>query len=553
MADRKKKEKQTNTVKGKASPTPAAGKGKARPAAGKGATDQTPQAEPIREQAQPIQPDTTTAAEPAEFYTDEQLKAAADFVQGVGALQTAQETYRTEVQEMLKKINYDTVQQTIEAYKKNIRGILSAATQGFEAAQNLYSTFQQAADWQGLRDFVANINDLLKSSTDLRDFLTEAAAFYEEVEKELQKPEYEGLTADQLEELAGDPAADPKYKELWQQAQDNARAAMAERAAQEETDTTTLPKIRYQDSTEVKTVTDKFAQLFFSLAAPQSKGMINGQRQFTQVRYEKHGAKKEITLLYDYSFNEDIIKRFGLSKSFDDQAYFVASIIDNLLDEGNSAVSLTKIWHELGNDGSPSTEALTNLVNILRLGMSTIITADISQVSDAWEITTTGTSRELISPVIPVQIAHEKFTANGKTANAVINITGHTPFYLIGYPINHYTTWKKDVLRLYTGRRTKRYYSVLRFLITQIGWMRNAKSNRSNKILYASLYEYTGDKGTRQQQLSRDMMYRLFDEVFIPTEYITAYKEDSTGKPGVILTFTRPPKIGTSQQKRKTQ
>ena len=308
-----------------------------------------------------------------------------------------------------------------------------------------------------------------------------------------------------------------------------------------------LPKVSYQNSTEVKTVTDKFSNLFFSLFAPQSKGMINGQQQFIPVRYEKEGAKKEITLFYDYSFNEEIIKRFGLSRSFDDQAFFVASIIDNLLNEGNNTVSLTKVWHELGNSGSPSAEALTNLVNILRLGMSTTITADISQLSDAWGIKKGGKTSELISQVIPVQIAQEKFAANGKTANAVINITGHTPFFIIGYQLGHFTTWNKDVLRLYKGRRTKRYYSVLRFLITQVGWMRNGKSKRSNKILYESLYKHTGDKSTRARQLSRDMMYRLFDEVFIPTGYISAYKEDSSGKPGVKLTYTAPPKITTKK------
>lgn len=361
------------------------------------------------------------------------------------------------------------------------------------------------------------------------------------LQKELKKPKYEGktiytlyATAEQDPENEALPAPDS----LFMQAMAAARKARAIKAGKNE-----VPQITYNSGTDVKTVTDKFAGLFFSLSAPQSRGTINGQRQFIPLRYEKMGAKKEITLLYDYSFNEDIVKRFGLSKGFDDQAFFVASIIDNLLDEGNPTISLTKIWHELGNSGSPNADALTNLVNILRLGMSTIITADISQINEAWGIEESGRTRELISPVIPVQIAQEKFAANGKTANAMINITGHTPFYIIGYPLDHFTTWNKDVLRLYKGRRTKRYYSVLRFLITQIGWMRNGKSKRSNKILYESLYSYTGDKTTRAQQLSRDMMYRLFDEVFIPTEYISAYKEDCSGKPGVKLMYTKTPKI----------
>ena len=69
--------------------------------------------------------------------------------------------------------------------------------------------------------------------------------------------------------------------------------------------------------------------------------------------------------------------------------------------------------------------------------------------------------------------------------------------------------------------------------------MRNGKSKRSPKILYSSLYEYTGDKTPRARQLARDMMYTLLDEVFIPAEYIVAYKEEATPEPGVKLTLHR--------------
>ena len=71
----------------------------------------------------------------------------------------------------------------------------------------------------------------------------------------------------------------------------------------------------------------------------------------------------------------------------------------------------------------------------------------------------------------------------------------------------------------------------------QIGWMRNG--TRSDKILYSSLYSHTGDTTTRGQQLARDMMYRLLDEVFIPAEYVKAYKEDADPTPGVVLTLHR--------------
>lgn len=410
---------------------------------------------------------------------------------------------------------------------------LERVTRTFQSMQDIFD----ASRWDSTRQM---LEEIAATAPALLDLMQEVSELTPYLEAEIQKPEYEGKTLDDLlsEAETGSDGL-PVDDSIVMQAIAAARAARDADAEKKQ-----LPKVAYTKGTkDVKTVTDKFANLFFSIAAPQSKGELNGQRQFIPVRYEKRGAKKEITLLYDYSFNEDTIQRFGLSRNFDDQAFFVASVVDNLLDEGNSTISATKLWHEMGNDGSPSADALTNLINILRLGMSTIITADISQIVEAWGIAKDGKSRELISQVIPVQIAHEKFAANGKTASAMINITGHTPFYIIGYPLNHYTTWSKDILRRYKGRRTKRYYSVLRFLITQIGWMRNGKSRRSNKILYESLYEYTGDKTTRARQLSRDMMYKLFDEVFIPTGYISAYKEDSSGKPGVILTHTPQPKI----------
>ena len=75
-------------------------------------------------------------------------------------------------------------------------------------------------------------------------------------------------------------------------------------------------------------------------------------------------------------------------------------------------------------------------------------------------------------------------------------------------------------------------------MITQIGWLRNPNSKRSNKITYSSVYEYCGDSTTRSKQLTRDMIYRLLDEIFKPAGYITSYKEDNKGEPGVILTYT---------------
>lgn len=389
-------------------------------------------------------------------------------------------------------------------------------------------------EWHKVR---ATLAEIAAAAPAILEFADELTALEPYLTEELKKPEYDGKSIDDLfVEAEIDDDGRPAAGSLFAQALEAARTAASKEKQ--------LPQIKYNTSTELKTVTDKFANVFLSLSAPRPKGEINGQRQFTWLSYEKQGAKKEISLGYDYNFNYAYLSRFGIQDRFDDQSFFVAAVIDNLLDEGNDIVSLTKIWHESGNAGSPNSRALTELLNILRLGMSTIITADVSEVAEAWAIELPNqTKKQLETPVIPVQFINEQYIANGNTASAVVKITGHTPFFLIGHAINHYTTWNKDILRLYKGKRTKRYFTVLRFLITQIGWMRNSHSKRSNKILYSSLYEYNGDKTTRAQQLSRDMMYRLLDDVFIPLEYVTAYKEDATGEPGVMLTYKKQPKI----------
>lgn len=300
-----------------------------------------------------------------------------------------------------------------------------------------------------------------------------------------------------------------------------------------------LPRIKYNDSKKLKTVTDKFAGVFFSLSAPPPKENINGQRSFWSVKYEGNKAKKEISLLYDYCFDEKTISELGLNKNFTDKDFFLMSICDNLFGEENKIVSLTKIWHEMGGTGSPTGKQLTPLYNALQKAQSTILTIDDYEVQAAWG-NEPNTHREYKSPVLPIRLFAEKFTANGQVISGGVEIMGFSPFFTIAQNLGkgHITTWPKEILKLYPKKRTDRFYRVFRYLMTQIGWMRNEKSKRSNKILYSSLYEYSGEKTARAQQLTQKMLFDILDTVFIPAGEVKAYKEDIDGR-GLILTLNK--------------
>ena len=398
-----------------------------------------------------------------------------------------------------------------------------------------------AADLQnGTEDkfsLLEDITDLLTND----DITTNAVfdAYYVRlfIEAELKKPEYGGKTITDLIENNADLAS---------KAIDAARSALEKAKAE----TQKLPQLTYKEGYTVKTPTDKLIMDFFALNATVDE--LSGQRGFLQ--YERtlpakprNGKKKdikEITLIYDIVQDENVFKGTGLEKKFDYYDLFVAAILDNLYDEENRIVSLTKIWHELGGKGTPGEKHISKLVNSLKRGMSTIMTIDDIEVQRAWG---NKRSKQIVSPVMPVQMENERYTANGQIADGVVHIMGHTPFYMVAAPLKHITEWDKDVLRLYDGRRTPRYYNVLWYLLRNIGWMRNPNTRRSNKITYKELYAHNGDKSSRDRQLTKNMMYTLLDDVFIPAGYVSTYKEEEKGKePGVFLTVATRHKIGAN-------
>ena len=423
----------------------------------------------------------------------------------------------------------------------------AAAGLGTEAAQRITTLINGiigGADNQQIAETLREWHDSVKSFNDefignlqtAEMLLKELRELRPYLDAELKRKKY---SAKNFDDIAHRYTVAELLDELSDPESDLTQIIKAARAAASNDPEGQLQKIRYNTGTnEIKTSTDKLTNVFYSIAAPKSKTALAGQREMIPLKYERDNAEKEITLFYDYAFDKKLMQSLGLDLSFDSYDYFVAAVCDNLLLQGNKVVSLTKIFHEM-NEGSPTGSQLEDLYNSLVKGATTTIYMDDREVREAWGLLDKeDTYSEIISPVMPLQIHGKKFKANGKIAKAQIVINNLSPFFALSQDIGHYSTWKKEILMLYTGRKTKRYYSVLHFLMTQISWLRNPKSNRSNKITYAALYSYTGAKTTRDKQLSRDMAYRLLEEVFKPAGYVKSYIEDNKGDPGIKIVCT---------------
>ena len=300
-----------------------------------------------------------------------------------------------------------------------------------------------------------------------------------------------------------------------------------------------LPHITYSKRKIVKTVTDKFMNHFFSDPQPERVQLEDGNFVLPPLSYEAPNGKEEISLYYDFYFNDEALALPGISREFGRFDYFVATVLDNLFLRGNTRVSIYKILKELGFSEAGGNQSDT-VVNSLIRGASTTIRINDKQVQKAWNIS--DRYKEVIDQVFPIRIINERFLANGRIAESTIIIKDFTPFYRLADNIGHVTTWDKDILQLYTGRKTARYWNILHYLIREIGWMRN-DTKRRRKILYESLYNLNGDKTTRTKQLTRDMLFRLLDEVFKPTGYVSAYKEDNRTNPGVSLSIVANPSL----------
>lgn len=402
----------------------------------------------------------------------------------------------------------------------------------FDDVLNLPASDDAIQLFQGLLTSAKKYEKLQQELADLKPFILEM------LEEDPEK--CEGLTLDDIYTL---PATSDGIK-LLRKIVKRVRGKKGHRTIANARDEVT--NIQYNNTEGFCTVTDNLPKKFFSPATPPRA------ERLIPVPYTRKDSKEIISAWYYPSYNENMIKEHSLPARLSDKEYFICMVLDNLLDEGNSTCTLTKIWHELGGHGTPAgNNHLEPLYKSLLLGLSTMLVMDYKQLFQEWN---TGPEKykhdTFTSPVMPIQMDAERSAFNGTLSKVTIHITAHTPFYVIAQTINNrLTKWPKETLKLYKGKRTDRYYRILRYLMDQIAWMRNSKGKRSAVLKYETLYKECGETSARDQQLAQEMTRALLEQVFIPIGYIKSYGEK--GKPGendenakktrIILSFPKEP------------
>lgn len=414
-----------------------------------------------------------------------------------------------------------------------------------------------------LKNFMPLVSRTINSSENAGKFrealdsiLGESGPIYREItgdllpyiEKELQKPEYNGATLQSL-------LNEYEIKDLAHLPEDSTllKVIEAARIAKAEADNY-LPKVKYNKALDLELNLDKLNTTLYDFRTPKPSKNVAGQMSFLPVKYERDNAP-EVTLFFSYSFDNELMQRLHLDESIDDEDYFYLSLIADNYIKGNDLISVTKLYRDL-NDTEPNSTQLSKLIDRLYKLISTTIYINDKEVLEAWNKPVKETYNEIVGPLAPMIMHATRYTVNGRAVDGNIKITGFPIVFQTGRMIDQRTTIPKRLLAVKKAdgrnvRRTPRHFRALHYLIHEIARIKNGK--RVNKLLYDTFLQEMGEKTPRGKQLAIEALFTILDH-FTRENWIKGYKEEttkSTGKTGIMILFDNDKKSLPDKKKRK--
>ena len=392
-----------------------------------------------------------------------------------------------------------------------------------------------------------DVRDLIGFTTELSELLERIYSLSPYLTAELEKPEYNGATIDELlNEAETDDDGNPLESSLFRKALTAAQTARA--AAGEKEIPAELSKIIYKKKNDIQLTIGKGSLKLFDpkIWKKYNRGQVPGQMSFIPVSYEKPG-QEEITLYCGITEN-------SFRSILTPEDYFYLSFIGDAYLAGNTRIAISKFYREMTGTRGNATQ-LKEVYNKLAELQATPLIINDREVRAAWHAgDEKATYREIRQTAAPITLGAERYIINGGISEAQIIINDFPAILKIDLDIGQYTTVPKTLLQIKRkgGRalkRTPRYHAVLQYLIHEIARIKSG--NRKNKIIYTTFYNDIGETSKRGQQLALTMLYIMLDH-FVSEGWLTGYKEEttkSTGDTGVRVYWDAGQKRVTDKKK----
>lgn len=397
----------------------------------------------------------------------------------------------------------------IQPMLENLNNSITQIGETLLASTRNATTLFQSETGRRLRQILAYIAD---NADALAGQLEEMEQLEPYIEKELRKPEYKGLT---LEQLSDAPATDEngnptEYALLYEKAIFAAVEARDKDLAQ-------APNIAAVRADSVEYPVDKVNTKIWNLLEDDTQGQIKVAMESTQDK--KKG--RMLNLLYSINFDslEDEIKVSKRLTPFDKRVYIAAATLYNIQKNRgveDIVITLTQIHYAMGNSTNPNEKQLQKIYESISKMNSAHITVDNSQEADAYNYPRFVYDGKLLP--------FERMTAlvNGRLNEAAIHLFREPPVMTFAKQRNQVTTIDIKVLQS-PFSKTDGNLLIEDYLIERISReksnykkrldaykrdMRKPEEKRKGlkkpepmlKILFETLYKETGLKGKQTER-----------------------------------------------------
>lgn len=239
------------------------------------------------------------------------------------------------------------------------------------------------------------------------------------------------------------------------------------------------------------------------------------------LKAERAGAKREVSILWQIDFaslGEDVKISRQLTP-FDKRVHMAVAA---LYDAGNKVVTLTSIFHAMGNSRRPNTAALQRVNESIQKMSAASIVIDNTQEAQEYRYDKFVYKGRLL----PIeQVEH---VTNGKLSESAIRLFREPPVVTFARQRKQITAFPLKVLQS-PGNKTEISIAIENYLLERIGKARgeNKKANL-RRILYDTIYDACGITERKQRQRSREKILALMDH-FQTCGTIRKYTEDPGG------------------------
>lgn len=432
------------------------------------------------------------------------------------------------LQSVLAEIIQESAQQKLEMFRataeETLREMIDPATAistAFSTAQeNLKNVAEIAAPaFTAMREFFHS--DTWKTLQEIARSLAQAAPAWLELAKdveelntyleaELQKPQYEGKSIDDLFEKAEfDDDGNPKESSLFMQALTAAKEARKADLLQQEPQSATIKK-----TNKIDYPVDKYNHWVWDLTEADTAGQI-------EFNMAKSGSKRNVPAYYSIDF-DGLSKDVTITKRlllYDKRVYVAVAALFNA---GNNVITLTQIYKHMGYTGKPGEKDLSRInQSILKM-----LGAQIYINNEAEAETYKGYNKFIYrGSLLPIETG-ETYNVQGSLTNAAIHIFREPPLISFARQRKQITTVDLKLLQSPINK-TEANLQIDDYLIERISKAKHGKGH-SCRILFKTIFARAGIITKKQQQRAPKKIYKYLNH-YQECGYISKYTEQKDG------------------------